>query len=87
MAQFQFPLNTYAGDGRCHSARRGSFGHECGKPATILGTNASAFRTGFCADCVAAGIETAGFTFEAIVSRETDDHYAYVTTRILRIAA
>ena len=87
MAQYQFPLNSYAGDGRCHSAPRGTFGHECGKPATSLGTNAMAFRTGFCADCIAAGIETAGFTFEYIASRETDDSYAYITTRAFRIAA
>lgn len=77
---YQFPLNTYAGDGKCHSAPRGSYGHECSKPATHIGTNANAWRTGICSECLAAGIETAGFTFEPIKSRDTDGAFAYVVT-------
>lgn len=78
--KYQFALDTYAGDGKCHSAPRGTYGHECGKPATHLGTNKNAWRTGFCAECIAANIETSGFTFEAIKTRATDSAFAYVVT-------
>lgn len=80
MAQYQFPIASYAGDGLCHSAARGSYGHECRKPATHIGTNDMAFRTGICAKCLENGIETAGYRFERIVSRDTDDTFAYIKT-------
>lgn len=81
MTQYQFALNSYAGDGLCHSAARGSYGHECGKPATHIGTNSNAFRTGFCVACIGAGIETSGFSFEPIRSRAVESGFAFVTTR------
>jgi hypothetical protein len=81
MGKYQFALNSYAGDGLCHSASRGSYGHECGKPATHIGTNGNAFRTGFCAACIAAGIETSGFSFEAIKSRAVERGFAFIETR------
>lgn len=78
--KYQFAIDTYAGDGKCHSAPRGSYGHECRRPATHIGTNKNAFRTGFCAECIANNIETSGFTFEAITKRETDGGFAYLVT-------
>lgn len=53
--------NTYASDGRCHNAQSGTFGHECGKPATWIGTKASGFRSGFCDHCKEHGDERHGF--------------------------
>jgi hypothetical protein len=49
--------NLYATDGFCHNANRGTYGHECGKPATWLGTKASGFKSGFCSACKADGDE------------------------------
>jgi hypothetical protein len=79
--QYQFATNSYAGDGKCHCSARGSYGHECGKPATHIGTNSNAFRTGFCAECIMAGIETGGFNFEAIKRRDTEGAFTYIETR------
>lgn len=61
---------SYATDGRCHNAEPGTFGHECGKPATWIGTKkqapeahpAPAFRSGFCDDCKANGYEAKQFS-------------------------
>ena len=78
MTQYQFTLNTYAGDGLCHNANSGSYGHECGKPAELIGTNSNAFRTGFCAHCAKHGSESFAYRFERIKSRETDAKYAYI---------
>ena len=33
----QAPTNSYATDGKCHNAEPGTYGHECGKPATWIG--------------------------------------------------
>lgn len=49
--------NSYATDGRCHNAEPGSYGHECGKPATWIGTNAKGFTMGYCDRCKAGGAE------------------------------
>jgi hypothetical protein len=81
MALYQFALNTYAGDGKCHNAEPGTFNHECGKPATFLGTNGSAFRTGFCDRHASEGSEAKGMRLERIVSRTTDSRFAYVVTQ------
>ena len=48
---------TYATDGKCHNANRGTYGHECGKPATWIGTKRDGFRSGFCDRCKADGDE------------------------------
>jgi len=48
---------TYATDGKCHNANNGTYGHECGKPATWIGIFRSGFRAGFCGDCKAHGDE------------------------------
>jgi hypothetical protein len=55
-------INTYATDGRCHTAEPGTFGHECGKPATWIGTNAKGFACGFCDACKANGWEASSYT-------------------------
>lgn len=49
--------NLYATDGKCHNADTGTYGHECGKPATWLGTTAEGFTSGFCDKCKANGSE------------------------------
>lgn len=48
---------TYATDGKCHNANRGAYGHECGKPATWIGTTRNGFRSGFCCHCKEHGDE------------------------------
>lgn len=47
----------YATDGQCHNAEPGTYGHECGKPATWLGAFPSGMVSGFCSDCKARGTE------------------------------
>lgn len=49
---------TYATDGLCHNSNRGTFNHECGKPALWIGTNASGWQCGFCDDCKEHGHES-----------------------------
>ena len=51
------PTNSYATDGRCHNSQPGTFGHECGKPATWLGTTKSGFVSGYCDHCKHKGWE------------------------------
>lgn len=51
---------SYATDGKCHNANHGTYGHECGKPATWLGTSARGFVAGFCDDCKEHGDERHG---------------------------
>lgn len=66
----------------CHAAEPGTFGHECGKTATWIGTKvarghtpgtygatveALTFRGAFCAECKAHGFEAKGMeTWEPI---------------------
>lgn len=50
-------MGLYASDGLCHNAELGTFGHECGKPAEWIGTDANGFRSGFCLACRAQGAE------------------------------
>lgn len=52
---------TYAQDGKCHNAEPGTFGHECGAPATWIGTKANGFQSGFCDECKAHGTEARRF--------------------------
>jgi hypothetical protein len=54
------PTNAYATDGKCHNAEAGTYGHECGKPATWLGTDRNGFASGFCSDCKEHGREARG---------------------------
>lgn len=53
--------NLYAVDGLCHNAQIGTYGHECGKPATWIGTKASGWQSGFCDDCKEHGDERRSF--------------------------
>lgn len=53
--------NSYATDGRCHNANVGTYGHECGKPATWIGTKANGFQCGFCNHCKQHGDENYGY--------------------------
>jgi hypothetical protein len=55
-------INTYAVDGRCHNAEPGTFNHECGKPATFIGTRADGFASGFCDECKTNGWEASACT-------------------------
>jgi hypothetical protein len=54
--------NTYATDRRCHNAEPGTYGHECGKPATWVGVNARGFASGYCEPCKNHGHEAKGIT-------------------------
>ena len=48
----------YARDGLCHNANRGTFNHECEKPATWLGVNKrTGFASGYCDHCKEYGDE------------------------------
>jgi hypothetical protein len=51
---------TYATDGICHNANRGTFNHECGKPAEWIGTSSRGFRSGYCNHCRQHGDEARG---------------------------
>ncbi len=55
--------NLYATDGHCHNAQPGTYGHECGKPATWIGTDSNGFQSGFCDDCKANGYEARGLSW------------------------
>ena len=48
---------SYATDGKCHNAQPGTYGHECGKPATWIGGNRAGFCSGFCGECKRHGYE------------------------------
>lgn len=48
---------SYATDGKCHASEPGYFGHECGKPAKWIGTNAKGFCSGYCDECMRDGSE------------------------------
>lgn len=51
---------SYATDGKCHDAQPGTYGHECGKPATWIGTkntDEGPFESGFCDNCKEHGYE------------------------------
>jgi hypothetical protein len=62
--------------GKCHNAQHGSYGHECGKPATWIASRpakaipgldyypapGTLFETGFCDECKEHGDERHGFT-------------------------
>jgi hypothetical protein len=50
-APMKTSINTYATDGRCHTADPGTFGHECGRPATSIGTIGKGFACSFCDEC------------------------------------
>lgn len=63
-------MTTYATDGKCHNANHGTFGHECGKPATWIAVKphlsdmgapmAHVYRVGFCDECKEHGDERHG---------------------------
>jgi hypothetical protein len=63
-----YATTTYATDGLCHNAEQGTFGHECGKPATWIGTQETGFRSGFCDDCKAHGWEAKGRTWTRVAA-------------------
>lgn len=61
--------NLYAIDGLCHNAETGTYGHECGKPATWIGTKPGGWACGFCDHCKEHGAERHGFeTWERVQS-------------------
>lgn len=51
----------FRGKPYCINADPGTFGHECQKPATWIGTKASGFQACFCDDCKANGYEAKGY--------------------------
>lgn len=46
---------------KCHNAQSGTYGHECGKPATWVAENPRGFKTGFCDNCRLYGDERHGY--------------------------
>lgn len=56
------PQNPYATDGKCHNSNPGTYGHECGKPATWIGVKPNGFGSGFCDECKAHGYEAKAYT-------------------------
>lgn len=42
---------------RCTNAQPGTYGHECGKPASWIGTTGTGFRACFCEHCKVEGHE------------------------------
>lgn len=50
-------MGLYATDGLCHNANDGTYGHECGKSATWIGTASNGFQSGFCDHCKEHGDE------------------------------
>ena len=70
---------TYATDGKCHNAQRGTYGHECRKPATWIGTHPSGFQTGFCDACKADGhesVDCVGWTrVDDMNANDESDHH------------
>jgi hypothetical protein len=54
---------SYATDGKCHNANVGTFNHECGQPATWVGTKkTSGFMSGFCDHCKEHGDEAKAYS-------------------------
>ena len=59
------PTNWYQ---TCHNAEPGTYGHECGKPASWIADKPSTlepgaiFTSSFCVKCRATGSERIGFT-------------------------
>lgn len=49
--------NLYATDGKCHNAEKGTFGHECGKPAQWVGFTDRGWGACYCDDCKQNGYE------------------------------
>ena len=45
------------GTAKCTNAEPGSFGHECGKPASWIGKKGSGFKACFCDECKVHGYE------------------------------
>jgi len=76
--------NLYAVDGKCHNPNFGTYGHECGKPATWLGTAASGFVSGFCDHCKVHGDEAAGKSFVRISGGAPVPYEVTFTGRLVR---
>jgi hypothetical protein len=75
--------NLYAADGFCHNANYGTYGHECGKPASWIGVTPKGFRSGFCSHCKQNGDEARQCTsWEPVKPTFTDTclETAYGTT-------
>jgi hypothetical protein len=49
--------HTHSPSYRAETAYFGTFNHECGKPATFIGTRADGFASGFCDACKTNGWE------------------------------
>jgi len=51
------PYGMTANGARCVNAQPGTYGHECSKPATWIGTEKNGFQACYCAACKAHGYE------------------------------
>ena len=59
----------YPRHGSCSNANRGTYGHECGKPAAWLGTRPNGFQSGRCDRCRREGDERFGFHFSRLTTQ------------------
>lgn len=64
--------SLYSTDGKCHNANGGKGSlHECGKPATWLGTKRTGWQSGFCDRCKEKGDEAKHFaSWERLAPKE-----------------
>lgn len=74
-------MGLYASDGLCHNAETGTYGHECGKPATWIGTKPGGWQSGFCDRCKEHGAERHGFLIWKRVRSESYDNETYLRLR------
>ncbi len=58
--------DLYRRCGNCSNAGHGTFGDECGKPATWLGRTHGGFQSGRCDRCKEDGDERFGLVFERL---------------------
>lgn len=69
-------MASYATDGICHNANRGTYGHECGKPAVWNADKPSSlycgtpFTSSFCDRCKLTGDEAREFSNWRRIARE-----------------
>lgn len=54
------------GTAYCTNAAKGTFGHECSKPAKWIGKKPTGFEACFCTDCKDRGSERFGYTFRKL---------------------
>jgi len=66
---------------RCNNAWPGTYGHECGKPAEIVGTRTESGRqVGLCADCYSKAMKRIPDDLRGVPTRWDFPSGAVITT-------